>query len=196
MSNLDNLIAKIYEDSDMKVNETIQLAKEEENRKLDRTRHEADREAKGMMEKSSSEAVLLKERIISNAHLVIRNEKLQEKQNIIDKVMKRSLEDLSKLDKVKFQQFVENNISDSDIEGDESILVNENCFNKLDGEFIGKLNEKLKKSGKKGLLKIEKSPVNDGFILYKNGIEINFTFGVMISLQREELEQELSEKLF
>lgn len=196
MSNLDNLIAKIYEDSDMKVSEMIQLAKDEENKKLEKVRHEADREAKAMKEKTTSEAVLLKERIISNAHLVIRNEKLQEKQNIIDKVMKKSLEELSKLDKEDFQQFVENNISDSDIEGDESILVNESCFNKLDGEFIGKLNEKLKKSGKKGLLKIEKSPVNDGFILYKNGIEINFTFGVMISLQREELEQELSAKLF
>lgn len=196
MSNLDNLITKIVEEGDLKVQEVLQQAKEEEHKKLEKVRHEADRETKALVEKTASEAALLKERILSNAQLVIRNEKLAAKQDVMDKVIQGSLAALSSLDEATFRQYVENSLMDADLDGDETILVNKNCAAKLSGTVVDAINQSLKEKGKKSQLTLVEANITDGFILAKGGIEMNYTFDVVLNNQREELEQELSTQLF
>lgn len=196
MSNLDNLITKIVEEGDLKVQEVLQQAKEEEHKKLEKVRHEADRETKALVEKTASEAALLKERILSNAQLVIRNEKLAAKQDVMDKVIQGSLAALSSLDEATFRQYVENSLMDADLDGDETILVNKNCAAKLSDTVVDAINQSLKEKGKKSQLTLVEANITDGFILAKGGIEMNYTFDVVLNNQREELEQELSTQLF
>lgn len=196
MSNLDNLITKIVEEGDLKVQEVLQQAKEEEHKKLEKVRHEADRETKALVEKTASEAALLKERILSNAQLVIRNEKLAAKQDVMDKVIQGSLAALSSLDEATFLQYVENSLMDADLDGDETILVNKNCAAKLSDTVVDAINQSLKEKGKKSQLTLVEANITDGFILAKGGIEMNYTFDVVLNNQREELEQELSTQLF
>jgi V/A-type H+-transporting ATPase subunit E len=85
-----------------------------------------------------------------------------------------------------------------DIEGDENLVLNHEGLKVIGLEFMDSLNAELKDKGLKGeirLLKKEGS-FRGGFILEKNGIEINNTYEALISSLRDELEFEVAKVLF
>lgn len=117
---------------------------------------------------------------------------------MINKVFDEAVIKLQNLSKDEYLDFVKSSILSLDIEGDEEIIISPNDKDKMDVNFMLTLNNKLKAKGKKGLLKIsnENRNIKGGFILYKNGIEINNSFEALVDSLRDELEQEIIEALF
>ena len=148
-----------------------------------------------MIEKSKLESATRKERILSSAELKVRNEKLLSKGKVIDEAFNMSVENLCQMNENDFRNFVKSSILSLNIEVDENIILNVNGKKAINEAFVKEINNELKD---KGNLKLSQSEgkFRGGFILEKNGIEINYTFEALVQSLREELEFEVANILF
>lgn len=198
MDNVKNLIDKILQEGKNKETEILSLAEKERETILQGKSREAEIEKELILTKAKEEAQSKKERIISNTTLKIRNEKLQTKQRVMDEVFKEALEKLCNMNVSNLKNYIKHAILDLDIVGDEVIILNEDGKSKITEEFISEINSILVARHKKGELSIreEKGNFKGGFILEKNGIEINNTFEALVYSMKDELEYEVSKTLF
>ena len=198
MSDVKNLTSKILKDAEER-KESILNAANEERAKIIAKKESADKvEEASMIEKAKIEAKTRQERIVSGAELKARNEKLKAKQEVIDSVFEKSIDELCKMSDEDLKSFIKNMIVNSDIAGDENIILNEKGKSVLDNSLLGEINSELKGKGKKGELKIsdELRTFRGGFILEKDGIEINNTFEDLVNSSRDDLEFEVAQVLF
>lgn len=223
MSNLNNIINKILEDAKIKSEEIIKNAHEEEEKVISKKIQEAENLEKEILDRASRESATKKDRIISNSVLKVRNQKLEAKQSVIDKVFNKAIEDLSNMPLETFHEYLIEKIKSMDIDGDETlILSNDYLKNILDNksktsqsnfvemvkeklhleenqpEIIRNINAELISQGKKGNIKLSAEGRNfkGGFILEKNGVEINNTFEALVRSLRDELEYDIAKVLF
>ena len=197
MSKLENLTSKIIKDSEEKAKIILGEAKREEEKIILGQEQEGESQKNKIIEKAYLESKNRKERIISNAHLFVRNRKLEAKQEVIAKVYEEALNNLGKLSKEEYLNFIKDSILSLEIYGDEEIILsqNEKYINK---EIIDEINKQLKSKGKKGEIKIsdKKRDFKGGFILNKDGIEINNTFEALILSLKDDLDPVIIDTLF
>ena len=197
MSNLDNLTSKIISDAEVKKNEIINEANEKASEIVNKKVEEANKKASSIKEKAKVESISIKDRIISKTDLEIRNNKLKAKQDVINKVFQLAVEKLKSMNNDEFENFMKTSILNLDIEGDEEIIINEEDKAKLSEKFLENVNEELKSKGKKGNLYFKSNnQIDGGFIINKNGIEINYSFKELVNSLRYDLEYEVGNILF
>jgi len=198
MSNIKNLTEKILEEAKHKEQEIVTYAESEKEKILSSKIKEAYDEKNLILLKAEEEAKTKKERIISSTTLKVRNEKLEIKQKLISEVFDKALEELCSMNSSKLKNFIKHTILDLDIEGDETIILNEDGKSKIDDKFVEDLNFIFLARNKKGELKIREENGNfkGGFIIEKNGVEINNTFEALMDSMKDELEYEVSKALF
>ena len=198
MSNISNLTSKIIKDAEVRKDDILAKAESEKASIIEKKNKEAKVLEAEMIEKAKLEAKTRKERVISGAELKARNEKLKAKQVIIEDVFNRSIDELCKLNDSKYKSFIKESILAIDIDGDEKLVLNEKGKNIVDNDLLNEINKELTVKGKKGLLTISTEVGNfkGGFILEKDGIEINNTFEALVNSLRDELEFEVANELF
>ena len=198
MSNINNLTSKILSDAEERKESILKEANEEKAKIVSKKEALAKSEEATMVEKAKTEAKTAKERIISGAELKSRNEKITAKQAVIDKVFENSIEKLCKMSDQEIKEFIKNKIVNADIVGDETIILNEKGNKLVDANLLKEINSELLAKGKKGELTINKEVRNfkGGFILEKDGIEINNTFEDLVNSERDDLEFEVAKVLF
>ncbi len=198
MSNINNLTSKILSDAEERKESILKEANEEKAKIVSKKEALAKSEEATMVEKAKTEAKTAKERIISGAELKSRNEKLTAKQAVIDKVFENSIEKLCKMSDEEIKEFIKNKIVNADIVGDEAIILNEKGNKLVDANLLKEINSELLAKGKKGELTISKEVRNfkGGFILEKDGIEINNIFEDLVNSERDDLEFEVAKVLF
>ena len=143
MSNIKNLTEKILEEAKHKEKEIAAYAESEKEKILSSKIKEAE-----------------DERIISSTTLKVRNEKLEIKQKLISEVFDKALEELCSMNSSKLKNFIKHTILDLDIEGDETIILNEDGKSKIDDKFIEDLNFIFLARNKKGELKVREENGN------------------------------------
>lgn len=198
MSNLQHITSKIKNDSEVQKEAILAKANEEAKNIINKKISAAEKKAADILEKAQAESVVKKNRIISSAQLKVRNEKLEAKQNVIENVFITTKKNLNNMSADDFKNFVKNKILSLDIIGNENIIVNLKSKEILDDNFISELNNLLIKASKEGNLKISET-IGDfagGFIIEKDGIEINNTFESLVESLREEMEFEIARIMF
>lgn len=198
MSNVKNLTSKILKDAEERKESILKAANEERAKIIAKKEAIAKSEEETMIEKAKMEAKTRHERIVSSAELKARNEKLAAKQSVIDSVFEQSIEELCKMSDNDMKKFIKDMILSSDIAGDEKIILNEKGKSLLDKTLLVQINSELKSKGKKGELTVsnEVRTFKGGFILEKDGIEINNTFEDLVNSSRDDLEFEVANVLF
>ena len=198
MSNIGNLTSKILKDAEVKRDNILAVAEEEKAKILNKKKDEAETLEATMLEKAKSEAQTRKERVISSAELKARNEKLQAKQTVIQEVFEKAVEELCKLGKDDYLAFIKNGVTSLAITGDENLILNAEGQKLVNDDFIKSINKELSSKGKAGNLKLSSTVGNfkGGFILEKDGIEINNTFEALVESMKEEMELEVAKALF
>jgi len=195
MSNINNLTSKIIEDAESKKEVILSEVEKEKNRILGKKQAEATAAEKIIIEKAEREAVSRKERIISSAKLEARNEKLKAKQEIISEIFETSIEALCNISENDFKEFVRSSILNSDIDGEQKLILNDEGKKIIDEILLSEINKEL---GSKASVTLneETRKFKGGFILEKNGIEINNTFEALVNSLRDDLSQEVIRVLF
>ena len=198
MSNLENLSAKIIEDANNKAEAILKESKENEILIVENKTKEAELIKKQMLEKAEIEANTVKQRIISNAQLTVRNEKLVAMQKMIDKVFAAAEEKLLVISESEYLELVKRYLLSMPIAGNEEIILPGKYKSVVSDEYLSEINTALSNSGKIGQIKLssENRNINSGFIVLKNGIEINNTFESLVNSLRDELESEIVKELF
>lgn len=198
MSNLQHITSKIKNDSEVQKEAILATANEEAKNIINKKISAAEKKAADILEKAQAESVVKKNRIISSAQLKVRNEKLEAKQKVIENVFITTKKNLNNMSADDFKKFVKNKILSLDIIGNENIIINLKSKEILDDTFISELNNLLIKANKEGNLKISET-IGDfagGFIIEKDGIEINNTFESLVESLREEMEFEIARIMF
>ncbi|WP_461205506.1 V-type ATP synthase subunit E [Clostridium sp. DL1XJH146] len=197
MSNISNLVKKIIEEGNSSAEAILSEGRKEEEKILNKNIKEAEETGKLIIEKTTLESVTRGERVISNAELKVRNSKLEAKQKVLDKVFEEALEKLTKISGEEHLKFIEESILALDIEEDEELIIGRDNTD-VTAEFVNKINAELVKKGKKAGIKLssEKRDFKGGFVMQKDGIEINNTFEALIMSLRDELEADVANVLF
>lgn len=195
MSNINNLTSKIIKDAEDEKEIIIQTAEKEKNKILSTKQVEASTAEKIIIEKAEREAVSRKERIISSAKLQARNEKLQAMQEVIREIFESSIETLCNLSEDEFKVFVTESILNSDIVGEQNIILNDSSKKIINKTFLAGINKEL---GSKAnvILSEETRNFKGGFILEKDGIEINNTFEALVNSLKDDLSIDVAIMLF
>ena len=198
MSNINNLTSKILKDAEERKDSILAAAEEEKAKILEKRNKEAKSLEASILAKAEGEAQTRKERVISGAELTARNEKLKAKQAVIKEVFNKSVDELCKLNKEQYTAFIKDSILSLGIDGDEKLILNEEGKKVVDSNLLSAINKELASKGKKGEITIATEIANfkGGFILEKNGIEINNTFEALVESLRDQLEFEVAQKLF
>ena len=195
MSNLSNLTSKILKDAEDKKAAILSDAENEKNKILSKKQEEASSIEKSILEKAEREAISRKERIISGAELHARNEKLEAKQKVINAVFEASIEALCNASDEDLKGFVKTVILNSDISGTQNLILNEGGKKVIDAAFVEEINKEL---GSKANISLSNETGNfkGGFVLEKDGIEINNTFEALVNSLRDDLSLEVARVLF
>ncbi len=182
MSNLDNIIDEILQDAENESKKVVEDAKSEVAVLVGKTESEAQKKADKIIEKAKLEATQSKDRIISNSSLTARDMVLVAKQEMINKVFELTKEKLKTLNHDDYLKFVENSLKTLEVREDSEIILTEN-EKKLAGEKLFGI-------------KVADETVESGFSLKNGKIILNNEFSSLIDLVKEDLEQEVADKLF
>jgi V/A-type H+-transporting ATPase subunit E len=195
MSNVKNLTSKIIKDAEDKKETILSDAEKEKNKILIKKQEEAKKAEKAIIEKAEIEAISRKERIISSAKLEARNEKLKAKQEVISEIFEMSIESLCNISSEEFKEFVHLTILNSDVLGKQKIILNATGKKIIDSEFLSEVNKELKSKATVTLSE-ETRNFKGGFILEKDGIEINNTFEALVNSLKDDLGIDVASMLF
>lgn len=198
MANINKLTEKILEESKSKSKELLMQAEQEGTRILEKKIQEAKTLEEVIISKAKSEAASAKDRIISSAKMKIRNEKLEAKQRIIEKVFDMTLEKLSQMSVEQNIEFIKASIFQLDIPGEYNLILDEKGKSYISADFINEINLELMEEGKSLRLKLSDKigNFNGGFLIEKDGIEINSSYEALTNSLKEELEYEITRILF
>lgn len=197
MSNLNNITSKIIKDAEEKRNEILNAAQVESDSIISKEIKKAKNLEVELIEKAKIEAKARENRVISNARLKVRNNELKAKQDMISKVFEKAVERLNSLSTLEYKEYILRALDSLDLEGTEILIINKKDEDVINNKFLLDLNNKLISFGKKGKISILTNGNFDrGFILDRNGIQINNTFESLVKSLRSELELEVTKVLF
>ena len=195
MANVNNLTSKILKDAEERKESILASGEEEKEKILSKKLAKAKELQEEIIKKATAEAKSKKERILSSASLKVRNDKLLAKQEVIKEVFEKSIEKLSSVSGNELLDFVRKSILSLGEIGEQTMTLNKNGMDVVDLTFMYELNQAL---GEKGNIKLSQEVGNfkGGFILEKDGIQINNTFEALVSSLKDELEFEVARALF
>lgn len=195
MASLNNITSKILKDAEDRKNEILAEAEEEKKSILSKKIAKAEDLEAEKIKKAKLEAQSKVERAISSAKLKVRNDKLEVKQEIINSTFSKSIEALANLKGEELLNFIKSSVLSLGNIGEQEMILNKTGMESIDLTFIYELNKEL---GDRGNIKLN-SEVKDfkgGFILEKDGIQINYTFEALVNSLKDELEYEVASILF
>jgi V/A-type H+/Na+-transporting ATPase subunit E len=188
---IKNITDKILSDAKEKAAEILASSSKEAAAFVSSKISEASNQEAYLINKAKEEAEARKNRIIQNAELTARNEKLVAKHQVINKTFDYSLESLEKLSDSDFINFVKSTLKSYKISGDGFLKVNKARYDLITPEVLRDINAFAGTNFVLGRA-IDK----DGFIVEQRGIQINCTFEALVDSLKEDLIFDVTKILF
>lgn len=182
MSNLENLTDKIIEEAKSQAGSMIKEAEAYRDEIVRKKTHEAEEIKVKMLEKAAFESNLLKERIVSNAEVKKRNELLNGKQIIINRVFEEAKSKLNHLPQDEYIGYLKDILSTLNLKGTEKLVVKEEYKEEISSLGLG--------------YEIADETAKSGFQIVDEKISLNYDFNDMVDFYRDELVKDVADSLF
>lgn len=194
---VEEIIKNIEERANQEVQEINKQAQEEKNKILERAKQEALRVREGIVKRMEKEAELAKREQIIKARVEEKKKLLDLKRVLLVESFNQAEEELRNLDRQEYMSLMKRLLLSNIGSGNEEIVVSPRDQEWMKGEFLEELKDILEKKGRwnKVKLTVGLKERERGFILKKEGINLNYTFSNLFSLLREELEIEVANTL-
>lgn len=181
MSNIDNIIEKLKVEADEKINKIQREADIKSKKVREEILSKANVERDKILKSSNERAENTYNRISENAEIRIRDQRLHERQNLIDRVFDLALKKM-------------NNKSD-----DEFVLEIEEAIKNISGDNLSLQVPQSRLSAVKnknlGINIDEENFVENGFVLSSDKMNYNYNYKDILSANREEIGPQLIEYL-
>jgi V/A-type H+-transporting ATPase subunit E len=188
---IKNITDKILSDAKEKAAEILENSSKEAAALISSKVNEASSQEAYLISKAKEEADARKNRIVQNAELTARNEKLVAKHQVIEKTFNYALEKLENVNNADFVTFIKSNLKSSKVSGDGFLKVNKARYSYFTPEVLRDINTSLETNFVLGEV-IDK----DGFIVEQRGIQINCTFEALVESLKEDLILDITKILF
>jgi len=185
LSGVENITNKILKDAEAKATSIIQAA--EEKAALDKQSiiDQAKREEERILAEAKVLTARSKEQTITGISLAIRNQKLEAKQQIVEKVFSESLKRLNDMEWDDLKKFIAAFCESTTIKENDQIILPD----KYKDVDVKSIDSRLSPySGDRS--------VANGFILVSGGIEQNNTFSALLDFYKNDMEPEVISMLF
>lgn len=194
---LDDIINKIETKASQEVEKIRQEAIEEREKIIKEAEEEADKVKKDIVGGVKREAEAEKRQRIIRVRMEERKRALKLKWEIMDRLFRRAKEQLDNLPRKEYLNLLRQSLlSHIDSQG-EKIVISPRDKEWIKIHLLKELRENLKGKIKKELrVSTELNGEERGFILKKEGMQVNCTFSSLFVLLREHLEIEVARRLF
>lgn len=196
MSNgLEKILQRIEEDCKAECEEILKRAEEEVKRINQETVEAANRQKDEMLKKAETE-LSNKVSLAKKANqLEKRNSILQAKNEYIDEVISIALERVRNYDDTTFLALIKDLILKYSVVGAGVIHFSEKDTKRVSSDFIEMINKELKPLNK-SISPGKPANIEDGFILEYRDIDVNCTFGSLLSTYEDEIREKVYNELF
>ncbi|MGI6537078.1 MAG: V-type ATP synthase subunit E [Caldicoprobacterales bacterium] len=195
MSGLDNLLNQIRNTAEEEANARLNQARQQAEELIQNKKDLAEKEIENIKLKTDRKALEILEKAKSAAALQKRNAVLSAKQQIIESLLKTTLDKLNNLEDEAYFQIIRKMVSRYALSQDGQIIFSEKDKNRFPADFEEKLNQDILSKG--GSLKIssEIRSFDGGFVLVYGDIEVNCTFTAMLASKHEILQDKINRSL-
>lgn len=195
--NVDAIKQKILEDARKSATRTLDDARER-TRQIRLSSDEKVLELRlQQLKQAAQEGSDAHERMVRMAELEERKKDLAAKREVIDQAFENALERMRNMETLEAQSFLKKLLLEA-ADGTEQILVDERDAALYTDSFLQKVNAALLEKGLSGQLALspKRRPLGGGFVLLRQGMEINCTYSAVMSQAKPDLEASVAELLF
>lgn len=198
MAGIDNLKARILRDSQAEAERIERDARAKADQIIESAKAQAEALLEETKAKSERDGKDKRDRIIARAQLDSRNAVLESKQQAIDKILETTLQRIYNMSNEEYSKLIEELLISSVETGTEEVVLSIKDRSRISRDVISRVNSILFEKGKIGNIRLsdETRNIASGFILKREGLEINCTFESRIRDLREEIQGDLAKLLF
>ncbi|MBQ6927829.1 MAG: V-type ATP synthase subunit E [Oscillospiraceae bacterium] len=195
MTGIEKIIARLESEANAELEAMRSQAKAENDAVLAEYREKANAEYESNIKSGKAACLLRGERLQSAAEMEAKKQLLSCKQELVNTVFDRAVEEISHLPKDQYVAFLVKQVLQAVQTGDEELIFNARDARKYGADVIWTANAKL---GKKGNLKVseENREIPGGVIVKRGNVEANCAADILVQLRRADLASQVAEILF
>ena len=193
MNGIEKITQRIQADAQAEIDRVLGEARAEAEKIAAKYQAQADAEAADLDARNKKAAAEREERLAGTAQMEARKAALAAKQEMVEQAYDLALRKLCSLPQAEYTAVLAGLLVQASSTGKEEVIFSEEDRLKVGKAAVDKAN----KDGKKGLtLSGETRPIQGGFILRSENVEVNCAFDTLIRLQKAETAGEVVKKLF
>lgn len=194
--NVNAITDKILEDAREQASRVLMEAQERAQQARARSDEKITRQRDLAMAEARRECVEVRDRMLRMAELDQKKELLAMKREMIDAAFEDAYARMLAMSPQEAQSYL-TELMLSACQGDEQVIVGQS-EQLIDQAFLEQVNQRLKRQGKQGALKLaeERRGFRGGFVLRRQGLEMNCTYAAVLKEARPALEAEVAATLF
>ena len=193
MNGIERITQRISADAQAEIDRVLGEARAEAEKIAARYQAQADAEAADLDAKNKKAAAEREERLAGTAQMEARKAALAAKQEMVERAYGLALQKLCSLPEEKYTAVLAELLVQASSTGKEEVVFSEKDRRKVGKAAVDKAN---KDGGKKLVLSGETRPIQGGFILRAENVEVNCAFDTLVRLQKAETAGAVVKKLF
>lgn len=194
MNGIEKITRRIDADTQAEIDQILREAKVEAAKITDKYKAQAAAEAAELKTRNEKAAAEREERLVSAALMESRKTALAAKQELVEKVYDMALEKLCGMSDEQYTTIVADLLAQAAPSGRGTVVFAPEEAKRIGAAAVELANQKLG-SGKLTLSQ-ETQPIQGGFILRDERMEVNGTFETLVRLQKAETAGAVAKKLF
>lgn len=196
MTGIQKLTQSILAEAESDARETLEKARQHIGELKQKMLHFVEHRQNEILSRAQKNGAEQKKRMLAVYGLELRKEQLSVKREALDEAYRKALDALSGLPREKYLNLAKKLLLESVSTGTETVFVS-NTEKYIDEAFLSGVSAELKKQGKAGALKLEKTgDIQNGFILQEGGLVINCSFERVLKELRDSTETQAAKILF
>lgn len=195
--NIDKILGRIQDDARQYAAQTLESAREKAAQMEEQAAEDRARDHDTALSEAAAEAGDMRDRMMRMAALDMRKETLAAKREMIDEAFIRALAEMRGMGPAQARGFHIKLLLEAAGGGEKLIIAAEDEA-LFDAGFFAEANAAMEAAGKPGRLSLsmERRPLDGGFVLEQEGMEVNCTYESVLRTRRAGLEAEVAAALF
>ena len=195
MNGIDKITGQIDADVRREVDAMIEDARAKAEETLRQSEQRGEKEAADLLERGKKAAAEQEERLVSMARLEGRKQVLAAKQDLVAEAFDKALEQLVNLPEEECVPMLAALAAKASSTGKEKVVLSQRDRARYGKKIVTRANEPL---GEHAMLTLaeETRPIQGGFILLGDRVEMNCSYEGLVRLQKESMTAQVAQVLF